>query len=118
MAESLSPGWMHMEGLGSELAVVAPSCIQLHREENVLNPSIPPIILGSIFLVIGAISFWGRFKLSRFGAKASAAVNPNDGYDKAYDRRIRYGFISGLVFLLVGGGFFCYGVISFLMQAG
>lgn len=73
--------------------------------------------MGSIFLVFGAISFWGRFRLSRFGAKASAAVNPNNGYDKAYRRRIRYGYISGLVSLLVGGGFFCYGIISFLMQA-
>lgn len=77
-----------------------------------------PFLLGSIFLVIGAISFWGRSRLSRMGAKLSAAVNENISYEEAYRRRLRYGYVSGLIFLAVGAGFIIFGAISLVTNTG
>lgn len=83
-----------------------------------MNQIFAPIILGSIFLFIGAVSFWGRFRLSRMGAKASTALNANISYDRAYQRRLRYGYISGLIFLVAGAGFLVFGVIGLIVDAG
>lgn len=83
-----------------------------------MNASTAPIIFGSILLVMGALSYWGRFKLARLRAKASAAANPGGSYDVAYRRWVRYGSISGIIYLSVGGVFFLSGVIGLLMSTG
>lgn len=77
-----------------------------------------PPIMGSLFLLLGAVSLWGRHKLSRMGAKLTAAVNANITYKQAYRRRLRYGYISGFIFLAFGAGFFIYGVINLVANAG
>ncbi|MET3773597.1 hypothetical protein ABIC98_003262 [Arthrobacter nitrophenolicus] len=77
-----------------------------------------PIVFGSISLVIGAISFWGRSRLSHMGAKLSSAVNENINYEEAYRRRLRYGYVSGLIFLSVGAGFLIFGVVNLLTNTG
>jgi hypothetical protein len=83
-----------------------------------MHPSIPPLIFGSGLLVMGALSFWGRFKWARLKAKATMAVNPHGNYDRAYHRRLRYSSISGVIYLVVGAVFFGYGVVSFLISLG
>lgn len=82
-----------------------------------MHPMFAPLIMGSIFLVTGAVSFWGRSKLSRMGAKLSAAVNENTTYDRAYRRRLRYGYISGLLFLIVGAAILVFGVVRLVISA-
>lgn len=77
-----------------------------------------PLIMGSLFLLLGAVSFWGRYSLSRMGAKLTAAVNANITYEQAYRRRLRYGYVSGLIFLAVGAGVFIFGVINLVANAG
>lgn len=77
-----------------------------------------PLIMGSLLLLLGAVSFWGRYRLSRMGAKLSAAVDANTTYEEAYRRRLRYGYVSGLVFLAAGAGFFVFGVINLVANSG
>jgi hypothetical protein len=83
-----------------------------------VDQTVLPAILGLIFIVIGGLSFFGRHKLSRFGARASVAVNQDADYDRAYNRRLRYGVVSGLIFLSVGTGFLVYGIIRILGMLG
>lgn len=52
------------------------------------------------------------------GAKLSAAVYENISYEEAYRRRLRYGYVSGLIFLAVGAGFIIFGVISLVTNTG
>ena len=77
-----------------------------------------PLIMGSLLLLLGAISFWGRYRLSRMGAKLTASVNANTTYDQAYRRRLRYGYVSGLIFLAAGAGFLIFGVINLVVASG
>ncbi|MET3369618.1 UNVERIFIED_CONTAM: hypothetical protein ABIE34_002872 [Jeotgalibacillus campisalis] len=83
-----------------------------------MNQMLGPFVLGFIFLVIGAVSFWGRSRLSRMGAKLSAAVNENISHEEAYRRRLRYGYVSGIIFLAAGAGFIIFGVISLVTNTG
>jgi hypothetical protein len=83
-----------------------------------MNASTAPIIFGSGLLLMGVLSYWGRFKWARLRAKASVAANPGGSYDKAYRRWLRYSSVSGLIYLSVGGVFFLSGVIGLLMSAG
>ena len=75
-----------------------------------MDQALYPVIAGALTLTIGAISFWGRFALSRFGAKAASSVNRNISYEKAYQRRVRYGYNSGLILLAIGGILSIYGI--------
>jgi hypothetical protein len=50
------------------------------------------------------------------GAKVATAVDANSSYENAYRRRLRYGFISGLIFLAVGAGFFIFGIMSLVVS--
>lgn len=76
-----------------------------------------PLIFGLILLSMGAVSVFARARLSAFGARASAAVSSSEGsYEKAYSRRLRYGLISGLIFMLVGAGFLAAALINLFLQ--
>lgn len=74
-----------------------------------------PFIMGSLLLLIGAVSFWGRSRLSRMGQ--TAAVNANTTYERSYQRRLRYGYVSGLIFLVAGAGILIFGVINWAVNA-
>ncbi|WP_454811414.1 hypothetical protein [Paenarthrobacter nitroguajacolicus] len=38
-----------------------------------MDPIFAPLVMGSMFLVVGTVSFWARRKLSRMGAMLAAA---------------------------------------------
>ena len=82
-----------------------------------MDPIFAPLVMGSIFLVVGGVSFWGRRKLSRMGAMLAAAVDEKTTFNRAYQRRLRYGYVSGLVFLIVGAGILVFGVVRLISNA-
>lgn len=76
-----------------------------------------PLIFGLILLSMGAVSFFARARLSAFGARASAALSSSeDSYERAYSRRLRYGVVSGFIFMLVGAGFLVAALVGLFLQ--
>ena len=58
-----------------------------------MDQALYPVIAGALTLTIGAISFWGRFALPRFGAKAASSVTGTS----VMKRHINVAFATGTI---------------------